>query len=291
MQSELLVKCNCILGEGPLWHSKRKTIFWVDIEGKSFYEYNQSSGKLDKYNLDKRVSVIIETNEADVVLLGIQGSIIKYNLTDGEQILCTTIESEISSNRTNDGKSDSAGRLWIGTMDVGLKDHCGSLYCLDKNFQLHKKLSSLSISNGIAWSLDNSIMYFIDSLTQKVVAYNYDASTGNISFKKTVINIPLQLGTPDGMCIDETGMLWVAHWSGYGVYKWNPTNGELLDKIDVPCRNVTSCCFGGENFETLFITTSKQETSEHELQRYPESGSLFYANPGIKGFATNCFNL
>ena len=289
MQADLLVNCNCILGEGPLWHAKRKTIFWVDIEGKCFYEYNQHSGKLKQWQLDKRVSVIIETNEVDVVLLGVQGALIKFDLNTSEQFFCTNIENEITNNRTNDGKCDSEGRLWIGTMDVDLKDFCGSLYVIDNNFQLHKKLPSLSISNGIAWSDDNSIMYFIDTPTQKINAFDFDAATGNIIFRKMVVEIPLIMGSPDGMCIDTEGMLWVAHWGGNGVYRWNPGNGELVDKIEVPCPHVTSCCFGGDNFETLFITTAKQGLSEDQLRLYPNSGGLFAVKPGVKGLASNCF--
>lgn len=288
MKAEMLVNCNCILGEGPLWHHKRKSIIWVDITGCCFYEHNFAKGTT-RHQFKKNVSVVAETEKENIVVVGLRGEIILYDLLSEKITPLSEIEEDITGNRTNDGKIDIMGRLWIGTMDAALKPNCGSLYMMNKNFELEKRLSSLSISNGLAWSLDNSIMYFIDSPTKKVDAFSFDEVTGEIIFSKTVIEIPSHLGDPDGMCIDAEGMLWIAQWGGNGVYRWDPLKGKLLSRIDVPCPHVTSCCFGGEKYDTLFITTAREKLDDKKLKAFPLSGNLFCAKPGINGFASNYF--
>jgi sugar lactone lactonase YvrE len=99
----------------------------------------------------------------------------------------------------------------------------------------------------------------------------------------------MEVGTPDGMCIDEEGMLWIAQWNGFGVYRWNPINGKLLDKIEVPVPQVSSCAFGGENYDQLFITTAQENFSQELLEKYPDSGSVFLAKPGVRGVRKNLF--
>ena len=91
------------------------------------------------------------------------------------------------------------------------------------------------------------------------------------------------MGTPDGMAIDEEGMLWIAHWGGFGVYRWNPFTGEHLDTIEVPVPNVTSCAFAGENLDQLIITTAQENLTEEQMKKYPQSGDVFLAKPGVKG--------
>jgi sugar lactone lactonase YvrE len=102
-----------------------------------------------------------------------------------------------------------------------------------------------------------------------------------------VIEIPIELGIPDGMTIDQEGMLWIAHWGGSGIYKWNPNDGSLLDKIEIPAPYVTSCTFAGENLDYLVITTAKGDLNEADLARYPESGNTFWLKVDAKGFESN----
>ena len=135
----------------------------------------------------------------------------------------------------------------------------------------------------MAWSADNKRFYFIDSTTYKVDSYSFDLKTGNIKFETTVITIPENMGMPDGMCIDKEGMLWIAHWNGFAVRRWNPINGHLLLTIELPVPQVTSCTFGGKNLDELFITTAKTGLSDEQLKQYPESGHLFTIKTSVKG--------
>jgi sugar lactone lactonase YvrE len=126
-------------------------------------------------------------------------------------------------------------------------------------------------------------MYFIDTPTHCVRSFLFDVESGDIQFEKVVIEIDKQNGSPDGMTIDEEGMLWIAHWNGFGVYRWNPLNGKLLDKISLPVPQVSSCVFGGDKLNYLFITTARENMSEAELQKYPDSGNVFIVETKVKG--------
>lgn len=290
MTAELLYKSECMLGEGPAWHTERKSFFWVDIDGKNFYEYHTQTKEVTKRQLAYRVSLIVQTKESsDILLLAVQGGLASYDLTKEKFTWLLDIEKEQTNHRTNDGAVDSEGRLWVGTMHRQFEKGAGSLYCIDENFSLQRKISNVTISNGLVWSLDNTRMYFIDTPTQTVQSFLFDAETGNIQFEKIAITIDKKTGSPDGMAIDEEGMLWIAQWNGFGVYRWDPVKGKLLDKIDVPAPQVSSCAFGGENMDELIITTARENFTEEDIEKYPLSGNVFIAKPGVKGIERNKF--
>jgi len=286
MNASVLYPSQCYLGEGPCWHAERKSCLWVDIEEKKIYEYDWLKKNTRCHRLDLRVSLIVQSKD-DHLVLGLEGGIAKYNLDDGTMVWLVDIEKEYDKHRCNDGKVDSMGRLWLGTLHRDFKQGAGSLYCVDENMRLQKKHDNLTISNGLAWSLDNSRLYFIDSPTNKVQSFFFDDSTGDIQFEKDVIHIPTKMGSPDGMAIDEEGMLWIAHWGGFGVYRWNPINGELIDKVELPVPNVSSCAFVGENLDQLLITTARQDLNEEDLKKYPESGNVFIKKISVKGVPSN----
>jgi sugar lactone lactonase YvrE len=148
-------------------------------------------------------------------------------------------------------------------------------------------LGKITISNGMAWTSDNETFYYIDSPTQEIRAYQFDLETGEINFDRTVIRVPKELGTPDGMSMDQQGKLWVAHYGGFGVYCWDPDNGKLLKKITLPAPHVTSCVFGGENLDHLLITTARENLTEAQLQEYPQSGDVFLVKTNTQGFLSN----
>ena len=224
---------------------------------------------------------------ANCLILGLNGGIARFDLNTEKLEWLLDIESEIRGNRCNDAKCDSSGRLWLGTMDITFKPGAASLYCIDKNLNIQTKLRNLTISNGIAWTANNDRMYFIDSPEQTVQSYSFDPGSGDILFERNAVQIPEKMGTPDGMCIDKEGMLWVAHWGGFGVYRWNPENGALLDKIEIPVPHVTSCTFAGEDLDYLIITTARGDLDEEELKKYPESGNVFSLKMKVGGTEPN----
>ncbi len=277
-----------ILGEGPVWHSGRKSFFWVDIEAKELQEIKWPSREVKVWDMPKRISAIVTYGE-NCLLVALQGGLAVFDIEPGQLNWFVDLEKDIVGNRPNDGKCDSSGRFWVGTMDVGAKNYSGSLYSIDQDKTITKHLSSLSISNGLAWSHDDKCFYFIDSSLYRVDRYFFNPGKGKLEFDSTAVRIPQESGMPDGMTIDEEGMLWVAHWDGFCVCRWDPNTGEMLDKIAVPAPQVTSCTFGGENLDVLLITTARVGLREETLLQYPQSGHLFFATPGVKGVPANKF--
>ena len=286
MKAEILNSSQCILGEGPVWHAQRKCCFWVDIEKGILYEYNWLTKITRYWSFDYKLSLAIQGRNNHLIL-GLNGGIARFDLESENLEWLLDIETKIAGNRCNDGSCDSFGRLWIGTMQMQFKKGAGSLYCIDKDLNIKKKLNKVSISNGIAWSLDDTRLYFIDSPTQVVQSFIFEEKTGDIKFEKNVIQIPEKMGTPDGMVIDEEGMLWIAHWGGFGVFRWNPLDGKILDKVDIPAPNVTSCTFAGPNLDHLVITTARENLKKEDLKRYPESGNTFVTKTNVKGILSN----
>jgi sugar lactone lactonase YvrE len=132
-------------------------------------------------------------------------------------------------------------------------------------------------------------MYYIDTPTRVVSAFDYDIDRGLIERRRTAFDFSGQEGLPDGMAVDEEGMLWVAHWGGSKVSRWNPRIGKVIDQVPIPALNVSSCCFGGSHMDELYVTTARGGLDSALLTRYPSSGGLFRARPGVRGLPTNYF--
>jgi sugar lactone lactonase YvrE len=188
--------------------------------------------------------------------------------------------------RFNDGKCDPAGRLWAGTMELQGEPEMGALYRLDPDRRVHQILDRVTISNGLAWSHDRRRMYYIDTPTFTIDAFDYDLTTGHITNRRVAATVPKDFGYPDGMTIDGEDMLWVAHFGGGRVTRWKPATGQLLDQIRVPTKNVTSCAFGGAKLDQLYITTARVALQPSELANEPQAGGLFIVEPGVTGRET-----
>ncbi len=285
MKADVLYASQCILGESPLWHAERKCCFWVDIENGILYEYNWGQKLTRHWKFNYRLTLVLQ-GKNDQLILALDARIACFDL-ETEQIEWIVDVETNSETRCNDGACDSLGRLWVGTMHLTNRKDTGALYFIDKDLKVQKKINNTSVSNGITWSLNNLRLYYIDSPTQVVQSFIFEEKTGEIVFEKNVIQIPNEMGSPDGMAIDEEGMLWIAHWGGFGVYRWNPHNGELIERVEVSVPQVSSCSFVGENLDYLLITTARENMKEDELKKYPQSGDTFLVKLNVKGVASN----
>lgn len=274
------------LGEGAIWHPLRKSLFWVDITGQRLYELLPTQRRCNRWDFDSYVSTVVPESDSTVVI-ALADHIERFNLRSQHRDTLALIPVREGRLRCNDGKCDPAGRLWIGTMARDGSPEEGTLYSLESDGQMTVQIGSVSISNGIVWSADRSTMYYIDTPTRQVCRYRYDEESGRISFEEVSIIVPEAWGTPDGMTIDRNGKLWIAHWGGQGVYQWDPDSGELIRRIAVPALNVTSCAFGGERLDTLYITTATSSASDST--DFPLSGSLFVCKPGVQGIKAHFF--
>jgi sugar lactone lactonase YvrE len=277
-----LYPSQCILGEGPLWYAGRNSCFWVDIEKGILYEYRFSDEQTITYSFEGRISMVIECTDGNLMIT-LDRKIFKFHPDSGQLEFYLEVDPEMETHRFNDGAADSQGRLWAGTMHLSHHPGTGILYCMETGYKPEPKLEGLAISNGIAWSPDNGHMYFIDSPTHRIDAYFFNEENGRIEFDRTAINIPPEKGAPDGMAIDSEGMLWIAQWGGFGVFRWDPKSGKLIDKIELPVPQVSSCAFVGEELDRLIITTARENMSKSQLEKYPQSGDCFIAELPVKG--------
>ncbi|MET3504600.1 SMP-30/gluconolactonase/LRE family protein [Halalkalibacter oceani] len=288
MKATLRIDAKSLLGEGPCWDGKSQRFYWVDILGKTVHCFQPETETTEVTEVGDLVGAVV-VREQGGLLVATQTGFYTLDEATGEAELISNPEPELADNRFNDGKCDPAGRFWAGTMDIDEQKPSGSLYVLHPDRTVEQKLSDITISNGLAWSSDRKTMYYIDSPTKQVNAFDYELATGEITNKRVVVTIPEGEGIPDGMTIDQDDMLWVAQWGGYKVSRWNPRTGERIGEVAVPAKQVTSCCFGGEQLDELFITTARRGLSEEELQRYPHSGGVFHIKPGVKGTPSYSF--
>jgi sugar lactone lactonase YvrE len=272
----------CELGEGPVWDTNRNSIIWIDIITGQIHEYSFATNSQKTHAVNEMIGSFAICKNGNLVLATKSG----FGFLDretGEIKNCTNPETDLPNNRFNDGKCDPAGRFWAGSMSLTENKNTGNLYVFEKN-KCNKKLENLTISNGLAWSGDHKTMYFIDTPTMQIVSFDYDKSTGNIAQKRTIINFPSNEGYPDGMTIDSEGMLWIAHWGGWRVSRWNPNTGNKLTEIKLPAANITSCTFGGDKLQDLFITSAKKGLNKSELASQPLAGAIFIIrNCGFNG--------
>ncbi len=276
------IPSQCFLGEGPLWIAQLGCFFWVDIEKGNLHRYHFASEQLEIRHFPHRLAVVLEGQNGKLIL-GLDRKLVRYDFeTEEVEELCS-VEEDLTLNRFNDGKVDPQGRIWIGTLSTLFTEGAGSLYSISTDLQAKVQLENLTISNGMAWTEDQLIFYFIDTPTKKVQEFAFNPETGEIEFRRIAVEIPQGLGYPDGMCIDREGMLWVAHYAGAGVYRWNPRTGELLEKIELPVPHVTSCCFGGEHLDVMLITTAQENLTAEDLKKFPQSGNVFLVKLEVGG--------
>lgn len=288
-QAELLLDVEAQLGEGPIWDHRIKTLYWVDIEQEFVHTFEPSTGKSVSYPVNQKVGTVVPTSSGKVIL-GLQKGIYLWDLKNNTNTRLAAPEADKPGNRLNDGKCDPRGRFWVGSMDLKGAPLQGSLYKYEAKAAAENMLDSVSISNGLVWTADGATMYYIDTPTRCVKAFDFDVVRGIISHQKVAFSIPDSLGYPDGMAIDENGNVWIGMWGGGCVSHWNPKTGQYLGKVVVPgAKNVTACAFGGKHLDQLYITTARQGLSAKELRAYSESGNLFVAKVGVKGLPASFF--
>lgn len=280
---ELVLDSRVVLGEGPIWDDKRQLLYWVDILGNSLNAFDPASGKNKKYDIGQHVGTVVPTQEPARVMLALHHGFAAYDLEERKLTLWHDPEAHLPDNRFNDGKCDPVGRFWAGTMAMDATGKHGSLYCLDRDGRVRRMLGDIGISNGLAWSLDGSVMYYIDTITSAVLAFDFDLENGAISNGRIVVRVPEAMGYPDGMTIDAEGMLWIALWGGGRIGRWNPDDGELLQSVACPVSQTTACAFGGQDLDTLYITSARVGLTTEQLKKEPHAGGLFAIQPGCQG--------
>lgn len=283
------------LGESPFYDSRTKTISWVDIMDKKFFTLG-SDGVHKTFCFNQAIGSAVPTvKEGCYLIAGTDGLYLQETKsndsaseTPAPKLIKNLKDYYESYQRSNDAKADPAGRLFFGSsVDDNIHEASGNLFCLDtlKDNEITCLQPNTKISNGMAWSADRKKFYFSDTLQYAVFSYDYNLETGEISNRKVLFIPEENKGLTDGMCIDADDNLWVAFWGGSRIEQRSTKDGSLLAVINVDAKNVTSCCFIGDNLDTLFITTSgNEQTGEHD-------GCLFTCKVDVKGCGCDYFKL
>ena len=252
--------------EGPVFDTENNLLYFVSILDYLAYCYNPATKELLSVKFDSPVSCIFLSGNYRVIAATKNGFYeIDFNTLQKQFVFQLDIDSSV---RYNDGIKDAEGRIIIGTMGYPeVKDNIGKVFSYHQG-EYKTIIENTTISNGLAFTKDNSTLYFIDTPSKKVAKYSYDLDSGEVEFDSYVIELNGD-GSPDGMCIDSEGMLWIAEWGGGCISKWNPLNGNKLGELTLPCPNVTSCCF--DHLSNLYVTTAKSEAKDDI-----HGGGLFY---------------
>jgi len=281
---EVVTAADAELGESPVWDGRSGRLAWVDITAKHLHLTDPDSGATETIDVPLHVGAVAPRAAGGFVAALQDGF---WVVGDGPARRIAAIPEARPGLRFNDGKCDPAGRFWAGTMAYDEAPGAGALYRFDLDGQVRLVLDGVTISNGLAWSLDGRTMHYIDTPTQRLDAFAYDAVTGAIGDRRAEIQIPPEAGAPDGMTIDADGGLWIALWGGAAVHRY--LDGRLERVIELPVSQPTSCCFGGEGLDELYITSATQGLSAGQLRAEPLAGALFRIRPGVRGLGPAVF--
>ncbi len=288
-----------VLGEGPFWDGDAKRLWWIDGlsefgKGDDLHCLDVDTGEDKFWHIGKHIGCAIPTHDGRI-MLNLQDGIYLFDTDSGDFEELSDIEREIENNRLNDGKCDSQGRLWFGSMSMTANqperefEVAGSFYKLDTDGTVKRFFGGVGISNGLAWNADETTLYYVDTTSQSVYAFDFAIEQGEVTNRRKIIEIDSSEGSPDGMTIDTEGKLWIAHFGGWRVSRWDPDMAEKLDEIMLPCAQVTCPAFGGEELDTLYITTASIGLTEQERAEQPLAGAMFMVKPGVKGTRANKF--
>jgi sugar lactone lactonase YvrE len=283
MKAERIFKSEARLGEGALWHEPSQELWWVDIDRHCAHSFNPRTGKNKTVQVGDTCSTIVPAPDGYALVTRGCG-VAMIDFCDGSVTPYPVLPEEPAGNRLNDGKCDPFGRLWVGGLALNGCPTTSNLHRLDPDGQWTRVLDGVGCSNGLAWSTDSRTFYYIDTLTQRVDAFDFEYETGTLSRRRSIFEFAEAHGYPDGMTIDVEGRLWIALWGGSRVCCLDPRQKCIVDSIELPTSLVTSCAFGGERLDQLFITTACGDDNVES-----EAGSLFIVEPKTRGLAASIF--
>ena len=270
---------HAVLGEGPVWISGESALYWVDIKGRKIFRLGRL-GELEQWDTPMRIGSLAPSLSGGFIA-GTDDGIVRISLDDATFDVVLDIESELPDNRFNDGKIDRRGRFWAGSMDDRERRSSGSLYRIEPDLRWATVDEGYRVTNGPAFSASGNRMYHNDSARQVTYVFDIDGA-GEAIDRRVFLKFAEGDGYPDGMTVDADDCLWIAFWDGWCVRRFSP-EAELLETIELPIARPTSCAFGGENLERLYVTSASIGLDADALAMQPNAGGLFMMTPGVRG--------
>lgn len=278
MEPELLADCQCITGEGPLWHPDEQKVYWLDIPQGRLFRWDPTTGDIQLMLETEPIGGFTIQDDGSLLLCMAKGAVKIWR--EGQPLL-TVIEEipEEVDTRFNDVIADPAGRVFGGTMRT--PNRMGNFYRIELDGTYTKLFGDAGVPNGMGFTPDRKQMYYTDTTRHEIYIFDYDEKTGDLTNRRTLIHTPddPSEGHPDGMTVDAEGGLWSARWDGYCVVHYS-TDGKELGRIKFPAKKVSCPTFGGPNYEEMFVTTAG---GNNKAENGPGAGCLFRVRPGVKG--------
>jgi len=269
------------LGEGPIWSIEEQSLYWVDIVAPAIHRFRPADGAHDHWPMPEHVGSLSMRNAGGLVV-ALKSGFGLFDPESGAVDMINDAEADQLDNRFNDGRCDRAGRFFAGSLTYSEDAPVGRLWRLDADHQATPILEGVTISNGLCWSPDGSIMYFVDTPTREIRAYEYDQENGTPSNPQVLVKTDEDGGWPDGSITDSEGCIWNAEWDGARVVRYTP-DGKIDRVVEVPARRATCAAFGGPDLKTLYVTSAWDRMSPNERQEWPLSGNLFAIEVDIPG--------
>lgn len=278
---KLFSACQADLGESPVWDEAHQCLLFVDISGGQINALDQHGRLTRLYESPARIGALALTDKGNLIFTQDAGVAV-LDRTSLRVTHNSKLASTLSSYRFNDGACDPQGRFITGLMDEGHSRNTGKLYRYDAGLNASVIMDGISLPNGLAWSSDGSELFFVDSVARTLYRARYPANGNGLEQVLVFAQTPAELGRPDGLALDVEGNLWVCQFNGSCVLQYD-RHGVLLQALPMPVPRPTSCCFGGPDMRTLYITTAKFGMSAAEQADYPAAGNIYSIRLPVPG--------
>tara|TARA_Y100001970_G_C14247659_1_gene869482 strand:- start:2216 stop:3094 length:879 start_codon:yes stop_codon:yes gene_type:complete len=290
MDYEIISDNKCLLGESPIWHDSKKKFIWLDYLKSEIFFYSpyEKIISCQKLDLETPLGGIALYNLADSLIVAHKRGLSILNLNTFSISDFAHPESTKKDVIYNDLKIDRQKNIWISTSHIDETENKGSLWSLDANKALRLIDTGFKVSNGPAFSPCGNYVYFNDTFSYKTYLYQFTKEENKKIYKELFYRFDNKEGYPDGITVDEDGCIWIAHW-GSGIISKQSLNGEILKRINLPSKNLTSLCFGGENYNYLIATSATEGITEKDWISYPDSGKTFLIHTEERGISEKSY--
>ena len=276
------------LGECCLWCPVTRQVWWLDIQRPSLQSYDPLTKEHRVHPLPGRYCGCAALRKSGGLVLALDGGLHGFDPATGKLSFLCQPESNEPGNRYNDGRCDRRGRLWIGTMDVNICCASGSFYRVSADRTALRLFDGITVPNSTAFSPDDRTLYFADTPRHAIWAFDFNLHAGTIGDRRLFADLSSRRGLPDGSCVDAEGFLWNAEYGGHRLTRYAP-DGRVDRTIELPVTNPTCCCFGGENLDTLFVTSATAKPKPGQGTPAPMEGGLLALNVGVRGMPEAAF--
>lgn len=267
----------CELGEGPLWHPGRHSLFWFDILNCCLYERPLNGDRVRReFDLMCSAAGILDDNR---LLIASETALSVLDLTTGALDCVTPLEADNPETRSNDGRADPCGGFWIGTMGKQAQPGAGAIWRYHRG-QLRRLFANITISNSICFAPDGRTAYFADTAEAVIRSVALDDEGWPADLPRVFADLSGTGLNPDGAVVDAQGCLWSAQWGAGRVARYGP-DGRFLDAVALPARQVSCPAFGGRDLSTLFVTSAREGMDRPA----PEDGCCFAVPTAFRGQA------